>query len=271
MDLHGVGTGRRPAPFADFSPWCFFCDSNTNFEYAGAVRDLFERFARIPSHMSSMPARPERSVLQGCLASGYLFSMVLDTVFRWLLASAIPPESCRPWFLQRCACTYADDYALATASLREAIPRVSTAFATIDRVVGMALDNKKCHWIQDGNLSFHQLAEWVGTYVPDFWPMQISDHAKYLGVVNGPGAPAHKRTEARNKLNIAYARIRASRRAWCRGLVRLSLSNFMPSLFSPLLVQFVNLTMRESLLKIWPFSLTAGSLATAGQCLRLQN
>ena len=48
-----------------------------------------------------------------------------------------PPEPHRPRFLQRCACANADDFALATASLRESLPTVATAFSTIDAVTGI--------------------------------------------------------------------------------------------------------------------------------------
>ena len=41
-----------------------------------------------------------------------------DPVFRWLMSAVLPPEPHQPGFLERCACTYADDFALATASLR---------------------------------------------------------------------------------------------------------------------------------------------------------
>ena len=40
--------------------------------------------------------------------------------------------------------------------------------------------------------------------------MQISDHAKYLGVVIGPGASAHRWTKAGHKFNAVCARVRAS-------------------------------------------------------------
>ena len=151
-----------------------------------------------------------RGVRQGCPASGYLFTMAFDPVFRWLLSSAIPPEGCRPWFLQRCACAYADDFVLAAASLRESLPIVAGAFAIIDRVTVMSHNYHKCHWIQYANLTSPQLAEMVGTHVPYFQPMQVSDHAKHLGVVIGPGAPAHRCAKARHKFNIACAPIRAS-------------------------------------------------------------
>ena len=48
-----------------------------------------------------------------------------------------PPERHRPWFLQRCACANADDFALATASLRESLPTVARAFSAIDAVTGI--------------------------------------------------------------------------------------------------------------------------------------
>ena len=53
------------------------------------------------------------------------------------MSVVFPPEPHRPRFLQRCACANADDFALATASLRESLPTVATAFSTIDAVTNI--------------------------------------------------------------------------------------------------------------------------------------
>ena len=55
-----------------------------------------------------------------------------------------------------------------------------------------------------------QLSEWVGAHVPVFRQMQIKDHAKYLGVVIGPGAAAHRWTKSRNTFIAVCARLHAS-------------------------------------------------------------
>ena len=123
VGLRGAGTGWRPGCAAILPSGGFHTDSITNVEHTSAAQ---EQFAMM------------RGVWQGCPASGYLFTMAFDPVFRWLLSSVFPPESCRPWFLQRCACAYADDSALATNSLRESLPIVAGPFATIDRVTGMS-------------------------------------------------------------------------------------------------------------------------------------
>ena len=65
----------------------------------------------------------------------------------------------------------------------------------------MSLNYQKCYWIQQGNLTSLQLSEWVGAHVPVLRQMQIKDHAKYLGVVIGPSAAAHRWTKSRNTLN----------------------------------------------------------------------
>ena len=71
--------------------------------------------------------------------------MAFGPVYRWLMAAVLLPEPHRPWFLQRRACAYADDFALATDSLRESLPLVAETFTTIDLVTGMSLNDKKCH------------------------------------------------------------------------------------------------------------------------------
>ena len=51
------------------------------------------------------------------------------------MTHVLPPEPHQLWFLQRAACAYADDFALATASVRETLPTVAAAFARIDQVM----------------------------------------------------------------------------------------------------------------------------------------
>ena len=178
-------------------------DSITSVEHAGVARGQFANM---------------RGVRQSCPASGYLFTMAFDSVYRWLLSAVLPPEPHRPWFLQRCACAYADDFALAKASLRESLPMVADAFTTIDTVTGMS-NHKKCHWVQFGNLAIPQRSEWVGTHVPVFRQMQIKDHAQYLGVEIGPGAADRRWNKERNRCVGVCARIRASSHSLVQRLV----------------------------------------------------
>ena len=93
-------------------------NSMTSVEHADAARG---QFAMVGGH--------------GCPASGYWFTMAFDPVHRWLMSSLPPPEPHRPWLLQRCACAYADDFALAPASLRESFWAVAKAFSTIDALL----------------------------------------------------------------------------------------------------------------------------------------
>ena len=128
----------------------------------GIYRDsiIFVEHAGAPRGQVAMM----RGARQGCPASGHLFTMAFDPVYRWLMTVVLPPEPHRPWSLQRCACAYADDFALATASLRESHPTVAKAFLTMDAVTGMFLNHKKCHCIQCGNLDIPQLSEWVVSF-----------------------------------------------------------------------------------------------------------
>ena len=116
-----------------------------------------------------------RGMRQGCSASGYLFNMAFDPVYRWLMSTVLPPEPQRPWFLQRCACAYADDFALSTASLRESLPVVADVFTMIYDVTGMSLNHKT--WLSRSSLSFGRN--------PFCFPGMIDDHARYLGVEIG--------------------------------------------------------------------------------------
>ena len=57
-----------------------------------------------------------RGVRQGCLASGFLFAMAFDPIFRWLQESIIPRIVDNLEFLQSTHCAYADDLAVASFS-----------------------------------------------------------------------------------------------------------------------------------------------------------
>ena len=118
-----------------------------------------------PGSFTAVPTRNLRRfrnlcrACQGHLASGHLFTMAFDPVYRWLASAVLPPEPHKPWFLQRCAGARADDFALATASLRESLQTV----AKPSRLLTLLL-------------------AWP------FWQMQIKDDAKYLDVESGPSA-----------------------------------------------------------------------------------
>ena len=57
-----------------------------------------------------------RGVRQGCPASGFLFAMAFDSIFRWLQESIIPKNPDNLNFLQPEQCAYADDLAVASSS-----------------------------------------------------------------------------------------------------------------------------------------------------------
>ena len=159
-----------------------------------------EEFTVTPSQVSSMAgaARGQfammRVVRQGCPASGYLFTM------------ALPPESHRPWFLQRSACACADDFALATACLRESWPKVAGAFATRAQVTGNSFN----YWTlpQDPVRDFDKSPAFQNGSTPVspvFRQIQIMEHAD--GQRRG------------NKLIGVCAPIRTSSQSLVQGLV----------------------------------------------------
>ena len=157
-----------------------------------------------------------RGVRCGCPASGFLFTMAFVPVYRWLRSAALPPELHRPWFVQRCACAYADDVAL--APIRPLCVSPSRQWQMLSRLFILSQvwpsNTKKCHWTQYRNLSIPQLSEWVGTH-----GMQINDHAKYLGIEIGPSAANHRWTKARNKFVGVCARVRTSSQGLVQRLV----------------------------------------------------
>ena len=85
-------------------------------------------------------ARGER---QGCPASGFLFAMAFDLIFRWLQESIIPRNVDNLEFLQPAQCAYADDLAVASSSFRELMVALAPAFRSIDNIAGLNLNFRK--------------------------------------------------------------------------------------------------------------------------------
>ena len=113
----------------------------------------------------------------------------------------------------------------------------------------MSLNHRECHWIQCGNMTSWQLAEWVGTHVPVFRQMQFNDYAKYLGVMVGPAElPTGGRIPETNFLPCMPAVVRPHR-VW---LKHLYLVKFVPYLFSRSLVPWLNLIRTPCLRKLQP-------------------
>ena len=70
-----------------------YCNSTTEVEFARKTRG------------QSLMAR---GVREGFLASGFLFAMAFDPVFRWLHDAIIPGNPADPDFLQPSPCAYAE-------------------------------------------------------------------------------------------------------------------------------------------------------------------
>ena len=101
-----------------------------------------------------------RSVRQGCPASGFLFAMVLDPIFRWLQDATIPRNPAGLDFLQPVPCSYADDLAVTAPPSRRLMTALAPAFQVVDQIGGLNLNHRKCCWAQYGSESCQ--AFWTG-------------------------------------------------------------------------------------------------------------
>ena len=108
---------------------CSYSDSITHVEFAGAERGQFLM---------------ARGVRQGCPASGFLFAMAFDPIFRWLHKTIIPRNFDNLDFLQPAQCAYADDLAVASPSFRELMYALAPAFRSVDCIIGLNLNYRKC-------------------------------------------------------------------------------------------------------------------------------
>ena len=135
-----------------------------------------------------------RCVRQGCPASGFLFAMAFDPMFRCLHGSIIRRE-----FLQPVPRAYADDFAVAAPSFRSLMPALSPAFLAVDSIAGLNLNHRKCFWVQYGKNRFQELLEWVSTNCGEFREMKIVKYAKYVRTMIRPEGHLHGWTAPRKK------------------------------------------------------------------------
>ena len=159
-------------------------DSITHVELAGAERGHFLM---------------ARGVRQGCPASGFLFAVAFDPIFRWLQESIIPRNVDNLESLQPTQCAYADDLAITSSSFRELMLVLAPAFRSIDCIVGLNLNYRKCCWVQYGNEEHDSLRTWISETCAEFCDMQIVRHAKYVGTMIGPTGHLHRWTAPRKK------------------------------------------------------------------------
>ena len=110
-------------------------DSTTHLEFLGAERGQFLM---------------ARGVRQGCPASGFLFAMAFDPIFRWLQEAVIPRNPHNLDFSQPAQCAYADDLAVASFSFRSLMTALAPAFPSVDHFAGLNLNCRKCCWVQYG-------------------------------------------------------------------------------------------------------------------------
>ena len=158
-------------------------ESITNVEFAGAERGQFLM---------------ARGVRQGCPASGFLFAMAFDPIFRWLQESIIPRNPDNLEFLQPAQYAYADDLAVASlSSFRGLMTAQAPAFRSVDSIVGLNLNCRKCCWVHYGTEERDSLRTWILENCEEFREMQIVRHAKCVGTMIGPDGHLHRWTAPR--------------------------------------------------------------------------
>ena len=140
-----------------------------------------------------------RGVRQGCPASGFLFTMAFDPIFRWLQDAIIPRKPNGQDFLQPAQCAYADDLAVAALSFRDLMTALAPAFHSVDHTGGLNLNHRKCCWVQYGSESRESLLNWLSDNCEEFREMQIVRFAKCVGTMSGPDGHMHRWTAPRKK------------------------------------------------------------------------
>ena len=175
---------RKQSCLSSFAVSCegFCCDSNTHLEFAGLTRGQF---------------LTARCVSQGCPASGFLFSLAFDPIFRWFEDTIIPRNPAGLDFLQPVPCACADDFAVADSSFHRLMTALTPAFKVVDQTAGLNLNHRKCCWVQNGSESCQSPLDWVATNCEEFREMRIVECAKCVGTIFGPEGHIHRWTAPR--------------------------------------------------------------------------
>ena len=82
-----------------------------------------------------------------CLVSGFFFAMAFGPIFRCLQETIVSKSLDHLDFLQPAQCAYADDFAVDSSSFREMISALAPAFRSVDYIVGLNLNHRKCCWV----------------------------------------------------------------------------------------------------------------------------
>ena len=144
-----------------------------------------------------------RGVRQGCPASGFLFAMAFDPIFRWLQETVIPRNPHNLDFLEPVQCAYADDLAVAASCFRDLMTALAPAFHSVDPTAGINLNYRKCCWVQYGNEERESLRTWISENYGEFREMQSVRHAQYVGTMIGPDGCHYRWTAPRKKSSSA--------------------------------------------------------------------
>ena len=133
-----------------------------------------------------------RGVRQGWPASGFLFAVAFDPIFRWLQETVIPGDPHNLELLQPVQCAYADDLPVAASSFRGLMSALAPAFHSVDHIAGLNLNYRKCCWVQYGIEERESLSHWLSDNCEEFREMQFVRHAKYVGTMIGPDGYLHR-------------------------------------------------------------------------------
>ncbi|CAK0888508.1 unnamed protein product, partial [Prorocentrum cordatum] len=121
-------------------------------------------------------------IVQGCPASGLLFSLALDP-FLQDFRSVV--DGTGRGHTRACA----DDIGMALKCI-SALSEISAVFRKAQRLAHLKLKIPKCHIVPLIDSAspevIHQYRLWLGTHLPGWTSMGISGKLKYLGMFLGP-------------------------------------------------------------------------------------
>ena len=118
-------------------------------------------------------------IKQGCPASGTIFSLAIDSVFRFMI-HRLPPRIAGFG-------AYANDISTALRHMQRDLPLLLDIFILVGRATVLHIDVKKCVVVSLGqrkSIGDHRRA--ITAVAPMFADAEIALHAKSLGTFIGP-------------------------------------------------------------------------------------
>lgn len=136
-------------------------------------------------------------IKQGCPLSGSIFALAIDPLIRKILAASV---------LHPIRITaFADDIAIVVGNLFLQLPDIMTIFVSWGVVTALRLNPMKTAILPLWHFDGAMIRRWMRHSIPSLAGAVVSNFAKYLGMLIGPGAAVSQWTPIASKVLVRAA------------------------------------------------------------------